>query len=415
MSRAEQYDIVIAGGGMVGASLACALAPSGFRVAVIEAHPFGAPGQPSYDDRTLALAYGSSRILTGLGLWPLLAAEAQPIRAIHVSEQGRFGATRLCAEEEGVEALGYVVASRAVGQALYTRLNRLSDVALIAPATISAARMDAEGVELRTRGRPDGVADRSLRGRLVVAADGRDSTVRGLAGIEASEEDYGQTAIIANVTPGRPHGSVAYERFTPSGPLALLPLSADRCSLVWTHGSQEAQTVAGWGEREFLRRLQDRFGYRLGRFSKVGRRQAYPLSLVRARRMTGQRLALVGNAAHSLHPVAGQGYNLALRDVAVLAQVLVDSARAGTDPGDEGVLGHYARWRAADLERTVWFTDLLARLFTNPWPPLSHGRGLGLVAVDLIAPLRHGLARRSMGLTGRQPCLATGRSMEECL
>lgn len=414
MDRAISYDIVIAGGGMVGASLACALAPIGYRVAVIEAHPFGGPGQPSYDDRGIALARGSRRILGGLGLWSLLEGEAEAIQAIHISQQGRFGATRIHAREEGVEALGHVVASRVVGQALYTRLRQLPEVALIAPARISGLRADEEGVELQIQG-VGGAAGRTVRGRLVVAADGRDSTLRKLAGIGSIQEDYGQTAVVANVTPGRPHANVAYERFTPSGPLALLPLSRGRCGLVWTHGSQQAQTVMEWDEAVFVQRLQVQFGYRLGRFSKAGRRQAYPLSLVRARQLTGSRLVLIGNAAHSLHPVAGQGYNLALRDVAGLAEILIDVARSGADPGGEAVLEGYARSRAGDLARTVRFTDLLARVFTNPWPGLSHGRAVGLMAVDLIAPLRHGLARHGMGLAGRQPCLATGRSVEECL
>lgn len=399
---------------MVGASLACALAPIGYRVAVIEAYPFGGAGPPSYDDRGIALACGSRRILGALGLWPLLEAEAEAIQSIHVSQQGRFGAARLHAQEEGVEALGHVVASRVVGQALYERLSQRPEVALIAPATISGFRVDGEGAELRIQG-AEGGPERTVRGRLVVAADGRDSTLRALAGIGSLQEDYGQTAVVANVTPGRPHANVAYERFTPSGPLALLPLSGGRCALVWTHSPEQAQAVMSWDDEAFLGRLQAQFGYRLGRFSKAGRRQTYSLSLVRARCLTGPRLALVGNAAHSLHPVAGQGYNLALRDVAALAEILMEAARAGTDPGAGEVLDRYARSRASDLARTIQFTDLLARVFTNPWPVLSHARALGLVAIDLVAPLRHQLARHSMGLAGRQSCLAAGRSLEECL
>jgi 2-octaprenyl-6-methoxyphenol hydroxylase len=406
----QEYDILIVGGGMVGASLACALSESPYRIAVLEARPYGAPGQPSYDERTTALAYGSRRILEGLGLWGALAGQAAPIRAIHVSQRGRFGATRLYAREEGVEALGYVAANRELGRALYARLSQLRNVTLIAPAEVRDLGVEPGHVTLgivRGDGR-SGELEQELRGGLVVAADGRDSVVRQRTGIAVEVRGYGQSAVVANVTPGRPHHDTAYERFTDTGPMALLPLEAGRCALVWTQAQERVDEYLDLSEGAFLAALQERFGWRLGRFERVGARAAYPLALVRATRVVDRRLALLGNAAHSLHPVAGQGFNLALRDVAALAEILSDCARSGGDPGAGAVLDRYAHWRARDLDRTTAFTDMLARVFTSPMPLLSHLLGLGLVALDVCPPARHLLARLSMGVAGRLPRLAAG-------
>ncbi|ACL73837.1 2-octaprenyl-6-methoxyphenyl hydroxylase [Thioalkalivibrio sulfidiphilus] len=405
---AEPFDILIAGGGMVGATLALAVARNGYRVGVLEARPPGEPGQPSYDDRTTALAYGSRRILEALGLWQGVADQATPIEHIHVSERGRFGVTRLSAADENVPALGYVVANRAIGAAWLAALKD-SSVELITPATVQAYRVHADGVSVQIRGQDD--ATRELRARLLVAADGTHSMLRQLAGIGVHERDYGQTAVIANLTPGRDHGGVAYERFTDEGPIALLPMSEGRCALVWTRPADQVDVTLALNDADFLAALQDRFGHRLGRLRKVGRRAAYPLKLVRAVRDTAARLVLVGNASHTLHPVAGQGFNLALRDVAVLADLLAGAARDGSDPGAPALLDAYSAWRREDLDTVQTYTDGLVRLFTNPWPPLAHARGAALAALDLCPPLRHRLARQSMGLAGRLPRLARGRAL----
>ncbi len=402
----QEYDILIVGGGMVGASLACALSGTPYRIAVVEARPFGAPGQPSYDERTTALAWGSRRILEGLGLWGALAESATPIRAIHVSQRGRFGATRLYAREEGVEALGYVVANRELGRVLYGHLSGLDHVTLIAPAEVRDLQIGSGELTLSLV--RNGAAERGLRAALVVAADGRDSVVRQRAGIAVQVRDYGQVAVVANVTPSRPHHDTAYERFTDTGPMALLPMAQGRCALVWTQDRERADEYLALSEEAFLAALQERFGWRLGRFGRLGARAAYPLSLVRASQVVARRLALLGNAAHSVHPVAGQGFNLALRDVAALAEILYDCARTGADPGAMAVLDRYARWRSRDLERTVAFTDTLARVFASPMPLLGHLLGLGLVALDVCPPARHLLARLSMGVAGPLPRLAAG-------
>jgi 2-octaprenyl-6-methoxyphenol hydroxylase len=403
----SDFDIVIAGGGMVGASLALAVSSSGYRVAVLEARPPGEPNQPSYDERTTALSFGSRRILDALGLWARIEDQATPIERIHVSERGRFGVTRLSARDEGVPALGYVVANRALGAAWMDALSD-SAVEFITPARVRGHRVRGNGVTVQVE---QAAEMRELHGRLLVAADGSDSTVRALAGIGVREQDYGQTAVIANLTPGRDHEGVAYERFTDEGPIALLPISGGRCALVWTRPSNRVDATLGLSDADFLAQLQSRFGHRLGRFVKVGRRFAYPLRLRRAERDVAARLVLVGNASHTVHPVAGQGFNLALRDVAVLADLLADTARAQEDPGDGALLDAYSRWRRRDLDTVQLYTDGLVRLFTNPWPPLAHLRGAALAALDVCAPLRHELARQNMGLRGHLPRLARGRAL----
>jgi 2-octaprenyl-6-methoxyphenol hydroxylase len=404
---AEDFDIIIAGGGMVGATLALALARTGYRVAVLEARPPGAPDQPSYDERTTALSFGSRRILEALDLWDALKADATPIERIHVSERGRFGATRMSACDEGVPALGYVVANRALGAAWQAALEE-SQAAFITPARVLGYRVVRDGVAVDVE--RDGRRE-TMGAKLLVAADGSDSVVRTLAGIGVREHDYRQTAVIANVTPARDHANVAYERFTDEGPIAMLPLSEGRCALVWTQPGEQVDATLALTDTDFLNALQARFGWRLGRLMRVGRRAAYPLRLRRAVRDSAARLVLAGNASHTVHPVAGQGFNLALRDVAVLADLLADAALDGADPGDDALLDAYSDWRRRDLDTVQLYTDGLVRLFTNPWPPLTHLRGAALTALDVCGPLRHALARQSMGLAGRLPRLARGRTL----
>ena len=404
------FDIVIVGGGLVGASLACALSSTPFRIAIIEARPLGRSDQPSYDERTVALAFGSRRILDGMGLWESIAAEATPIESIHVSERGRFGVTRMRAQEENVAALGYVVANRVVGEQLYTRLSKQERLTIITPAQLRELKVSSDSVTLQIerklgRNRAETI---TLRARLAVAADGSASVVRELVGIRVLREDYGQIAVVTNVTPQCHHGFVAYERFTDAGPLAVLPMSAGRCSVVWTHAESTAQATMVMDDDRFLKKLQAQFVYRLGRFLTAGKRHAYPLSLVQAQQVVKPRIALLGNAAHSLHPVAGQGFNLGLRDVAVLADLLGENV---ADPGCGSGLLRFANWRRGDLSRTIRLTDGLARLFTNPLLPLKQARSAGLVAMDLVPPLRRLLVRRTMGIAGRLPRLGAGLSL----
>jgi len=399
------YDLLIVGGGMVGGSLACALAGQPLRVAVIEAVPPSAPGQPSYDDRAVALSLGSRRILEGIGVWDRLSGQAVPIHRIHVSDRGHFGSARLSAREEAVPALGYVVEARMLGPVLEDGMQAADTVDLISPARLVRFTAGPEGVSA--------VVDREgerveFTARLLVAADGGRSLAREAAGIGAREWDYGQAAVTANVTPQRPHDNTAFERFTETGPMAMLPMSEGRCALVWTVQAAVVEEVLGLDDAAFLERLQERFGYRLGRFLRVGQRSAYPLSLIQAREQARERLVVIGNAAHSLHPIAGQGFNLGLRDVAVLAQVLVDALHEGHDPGALAVLSRYADWRRHDQASMTLFTDTLVRVFSNDLTPLVWGRNLCLLVTDLMPPAKHVLARFAMGLAGRQPRLARG-------
>jgi 2-octaprenyl-6-methoxyphenol hydroxylase len=405
---AAEYDVLIVGGGMVGASLACALGSHPLRVGMIEPVPFGEPDQPSYDDRSIALAYGSQRIFAGMDLWQEIAPDAMPIRKIHVSDRGHFGAVRMDAADMGCAALGYVVENRILGEVFHRRLTGLSNLDIYCPARLVEFAIDDRLIHARVS--VEG-GERRLCTRLIVGADGGRSVVRDLAGITANRTGYGQTAIIANITPGHDHHCVAYERFTASGPLAMLPLSGHRCSMVWTVSEDEAQNVLGLCDEEFLERVQGQFGARLGILQKVGHRTAYPLALINTREAVRERMVLIGNAAHTLHPVAGQGFNLGLRDVAALAEVLVEAVTIGRDPGSREVLDRYSSWRRRDQHRVIAMTDGLVRLFSNDLLPLVVARSAGLLALDKLVPLKRLLMRQTMGIAGRQPRLARGLTL----
>ncbi|MCG7958867.1 MAG: 2-octaprenyl-6-methoxyphenyl hydroxylase [Candidatus Thiodiazotropha taylori] len=403
-----QQDILIVGGGMVGASLAHALSGHGYKIGVIEAWPLSSSSQPSYDDRVIALSWGSRLILQAMGVWHGIEAVAQPILDIHISDRGHFGFTRLNHHQEGVDALGYVVTAKSLGNALLRELDQRQDVELICPAQLKSFAVSDNGVEARIE--QDG-HERRINARLLVAADGGDSLVRRFLSIPLKEKSYGQTAIIANLSCDREHQSVAYERFTDTGPLALLPMTDERLSMVWTAEDHQVAELMGLSDQAFLDRLQDRFGFRLGRLERLGKRVAYPLRLRQAAEQVRPRIALIGNAAHAIHPVTGQGFNLGLRDVAGLADLLVEAAQHGRDPGDLELLNEYRQWRERDQNRVAAITDSLARLFANPFGPLRLMRNLGLVGLDLMPGLKHQVARQFMGLNGRLSKLGRGVSL----
>lgn len=399
------YDLIIVGGGMVGASLACALSTQNIRIAIIEAVPYQAEKQPSYDDRAIALSFGTSRIFNGMGLWSAIKPHATAIKHIHVSDQGRFGFTRLDHQQEGVDALGYVITARDLGKSLVQQLDQLNNLTLLSPAKLTDLTLGNEyATAVINR---DGKSE-SITARLIVAADGGNSIVRHKLDIDTTDHDYQQTAIIANITPERLHQSVAYERFTRHGPLALLPMDDNRCALVWTRNPEDAKRILELDDKSFLAELQSSFGNRLGRLLKSGKRSAYPLRLVRAQEQVRNRLALIGNAAHTLHPIAGQGFNLGLRDVAALAQTIADALQKEQDIGELSVLNQYAQWRSRDHRQVIGFTNTLVNTFSNHFPPMAFARNLGLLATDIIPPLKHSLARHSMGISGRLPRLARG-------
>lgn len=405
------YDILIVGGGLVGASLALALARSDLRIGIVESQQWRLSSAPAYDDRTLALAYGSRRIFEAMGLWPTIAerAGATPIKRIHISDRGRFGVARLDATDADMDALGYVIETPGLGAVLYRALQNIAAFELIAPATMQALSFANDIARVHVK-RDD--LERTITARLVVGADGGHSRVREAVCIGAHTKDYGQTAIVANITPEQAHNHIAYERFTQDGPLALLPMRDNRCTVVWSVRHEQARALLACDDELFLRQLQERFGDRLGQFRKTGRRTGYPLTLTQVDAHVRARVVLVGNAAHTVHPVAGQGFNLGLRDVATLSQVLVGALRDGRDIGQVGVLAQYARSRQRDTRAVAGFTDGLIRVFANSLPPLAMARNIGLITTDLLPPLKRALIRRTSGLAGPLPRLARGLSLQ---
>lgn len=393
-------DVAIVGGGLVGASLALALAPTRCKVALIEAVPPGDAQQPSFDERTTALGNGSCQILKALGAWPAMATAASPIREIHVSDAGGFGVARLGAAQQGLDALGFVVPNRVIGAALWERLRALPQVSIHSPASVETVELGESEVRLRLAGGASAI----LSARLAVAADGAASTLRDIAGIGAEVADYQQVAIVASVGTDRPAAGIAYERFTASGPLAVLPLSDGHYTVVWTVAPQRASELMAADDAKFLAELQQCFGWRVGRMLRVGRRNTYPLALSRASALGGRRCVLVGNAAQALHPVAGQGFNLGLRDAATLAECIAGAA----DPGDPTLLSQYAAARLADRRGMIGFTDGLVHLFASQQPGIEALRRLGLVLFDLAPPAKRALSRLSWGFSSAAPRLMRG-------
>jgi 2-octaprenyl-6-methoxyphenol hydroxylase len=405
--ESRNFDIVIAGGGMVGGSLAVALSSLPLRTLVVEATPADDAAQPSYDDRATAVSESSRRILEGIGAWSALAGSAALIREIHVSERGAFGVTRLRAAEQGLASFGHVVENRALGAGLWERI-RSSSLTAWSPAKVVGLEQEKEF--LRAHIEQPGGSHVTVRARLLVAADGARSPARAMAGIGHTVRDYGQTAVVANATPALHPEGMAFERFTPGGALAVLPLSNGRITIVWSLPPQQAAAAMALNDADFTRELQAAFGFRLGALRKVGGRAGYPLALVQARAWHAGRVILVGNAAHGIHPVAGQGFNLGLRDAAALAELIARQGDEG-DPAAPELREEYAEWRESDLTGTVRDTDGLMRVFTSEFAPLRAGRRIGLVGLDLFPLARAALARRGMGLAGRLPRLALGQPL----
>lgn len=397
----DLFDVAVVGGGLVGASLARALAGTSLATVLIESVAPGSQAQPSFDERTTALGNASRRIFQGLGVWEAIEPRAAAIRAIHISDAGRFGFARLEARDHGIEAFGYVAPNRVIGAALWERLAAAPRIAVRVPARLDSAVIEQDRIALTLR---SGTRLETLAARLVVAADGADSSVRRAVGIEVSTRDYGQVALVANVVADRPHEGTAFERFTPAGPIALLPSRDGSYTAVWARAPSQAEEALALGEHAFLAQLQMHFGWRAGRFERCGARAAYPLKLTRAQAAVHSRAVLIGNAAQALHPVAGQGFNLGLRDAAQLAEILAEAS----DPGAPEVLARFAEQRTIDRRGVVGFTDGLVRLFGDSRPPIRIARDVGLLVFDLLPPAKSALARVSTGFGGRIPRLARG-------
>lgn len=389
----EPFDIVIVGGGLVGASLAIALDGSGHRVALVEAALPRVEAQPSYDERNLALARVTIDGLASLGAWAHASASATPIRRIHVSRRGDFGSVRLDSAALGLAGFGAVLPARELGRALLARLDTCRHLVRIAPAELIALDVQADGVQARLR---TADAERTLSTRLLVGADGTTSFVRHAMGIGIDETDYAQSAFVTTLTCERALDGQAYERFTDTGPVALLPLGGRRAGLVLSVPTADADRVAALDDAAFIRFVHERFGWRAGRLDRPGARRPYPLKRTLAHHLVAGRVVLVGNAAQTVHPLGAQGFNLGLRDALTLAE-LVEAAQ---DPGDAGVLAAHVARRQPDREATTAFSDDLVRLMGNDTLPMRVLRSLGFAALAASDGLKRRVALRGMGFRG---------------
>jgi len=400
------YDLVVVGAGMVGASFCCALEnllrESPISVLVIEAIApnNGLVKQSSFDARSTALSFGSRKIFEEFAVWQELGAAVSAIDEIQVSDRGRLGAVSLSAQEQKVDALGYVVENKRLGEVLNARLLGSDKINLLSPAAVSSIKATEGGMQLRLQhGDSDAIVDTSL----VVLADGGKSPVCEQLGISQSIERYDQHALIANIVFEKPHNNIAYERFTDTGPLAILPLQAidgtNRGSLVWTLSVEQAAEFREMYEEQLLSLLQERFGFKLGKITNIGERFVYPLSLSLAKEQVRPGLALLGNVAHTLHPVAGQGLNLALRDARVLVDVLGKAMQQEAALGDMSMLSEYVARQEADQALTTQFTHNITKLFSSNNDAKVWLRKFGLLAIELSPRVRHSLAERAMGLS----------------
>lgn len=391
-------SVIIVGGGMTGATLALAISQmtaGKLPVHLVEASAPDSCAHPGFDARAIALAHGTCQQLTRIGVWSAISNCATAITSVHVSDRGHAGFVTLEADDYQIDALGQVVELHDIGQRLFALLRKAPGVTLHCPQRVAAFTRAQDNVSVTLE---NGTV---LDGQLLVAADGSRSQLAAQCGITWQQEDYRQIAAIANVTTALPHNGRAFERFTEYGPLAMLPMSDGRCSLVWCHPQEAADEIKSWSDERFCNELQRAFGWRLGRITHAGARHVYPLALTTASQSISHRVALVGNAAQTLHPIAGQGFNLGLRDVMSLAESLASAHQSQLDPGSYPVLAEYQQRRAADKAATIGVTDGLVQLFANHWAPLIVGRNLGLMAMEHFTPARDVLAQRTLGWVAR--------------
>ena len=399
------YDIVIAGGGMVGASLAVALGNTKLRIALIEAVSLSNDQQPSYDDRGLALSLSSRRIFEALGVWQQVEMNANPIRRVHISDQGHFGKVRMDAANMGLEALGHVVVARELGLVLLSHIGQTGNIDLICPAQVTEVQQHVDKITLTLFFEEQ---EQVLNCKLLVVADGTRSRIRDQLGITTSQIDYGQTAIVSNVTPELLHADTAYERFTRFGPLAFLPLKGNRCVVVLTVPTDQTQHYMQLGSDQFLEEIQRRFGRRLGSLNKLGLRRSYPMIQLQAEQQLADRAVLLGNSAHTIHPNGAQGFNLCLRDVAGLAEQLIRGIRQGIDPGSKILLDAYVASRMEDQKRVSRFAHGMTEWFYNTQTTKAMLRNTAMTFMDLFPPAKTDFMRRGMGVFGKQPALVRG-------
>ena len=403
--RSARFEVVIVGGGMVGLSLACALAQAGIEIAVVDREDPAAVTGAAFDGRASAIAHASQRMLEAIGVWRHMASAAQPILDIRVSDRDSLLFLHFDHRELDDGPFGYMVENRALRAGLHATLVGLPNLTLYAPQAVREVRREAGIAHVALN---DGTI---LEAPLVAACDGRTSPLRASAGIAVRGWSYPQIAIVCTVAHERPHRGIAHERFLPAGPFAILPLRGARASLVWTERSDLAATFLALRRAGFDRRMRERFGDFLGNVRTIGPRWSHPLAMHHAERYVDHRLVLVGDSAHGVHPIAGQGLNMGLRDAAALAEVTVDAARLGLDLGAPEPLERYQRWRRFDNVVMIAVTDTLNRLFTNGSAPVGLARDLGLAAVDRMPPLKRLFMRHARGSVGTVPKLLAGAAL----
>ncbi len=407
---AFDYDLAIVGGGIVGATLACALKDSGLTVALIEAQ---SQAEAIAKGQAYAVSLLSSRIYQGIGVWQAVASSVAPFRQVRLSDADYPHAVHFLPADLQTEDLGYVAEHRVLLKALQAFLLDCPNIQWLCPAKVTKVDYQTSGVELAlspaddsTNSDPLEAIPSSIRVRLLVAADGARSQIRQSAGIQTHGWQYWQSCIVATVAPEKPHNDIAYERFWPGGPFGILPMTENRCRIVWTEPHAEAKAVVALDDARFLQELQSRYGNQMGRLSLIGERFVFPVRLMHARQYTLPRLALIGDAAHCCHPVGGQGLNMGIRDAAALAQVLKSADQQGEDIGQPIILQRYETWRRTENLAVLGFTDFLNRLFSNQWLPLVLIRRLGLRGMTMIQPLKSSALKFMTGLSGRPPEIA---------
>lgn len=395
----HNYDILIVGAGLIGNCLVLALQNSGLRVAFVESN---APAQLQNSlatDKTLAISAGSRKILQALNIWVKIQNHATAIKAVHVSDQGHFGKVRLSAKKTGVNALGYVVNAGNMERCVADLAMRTNSK-LFCPAKVINLMVGAESINVSLKQQQQEI---NLSTKLLIGADGGQSSVRRLLNIPQKITDYGQTALVTTIKTSLPHNNIAFERFTANGPLALLPINKQECSVVWTCSHETAKQLILDGEEDFIAKLQRCFGYKLGLFTLIAPRRSFPLSLRRVQTLLAERTVVIGNAANQLHPVAGQGFNLGFRDVARLAEMLIEQQQNKSDIGSQSFLKKYAQVRQKDQHKIIGFTDSIVKVFSSDLPSLVLARGISLAIIDNIPVLKTIFTKHAMGLSGRLP------------
>ena len=404
----HDYDIIIVGGGLVGASLAKALAHLPLHIAIIEAKPLQDDQNHNADPRAIALAYGSTKILSAIGVWPDLIQYSTAINTIHVSDQGHFGSTVINAHEEQVSALGHVISINKLNHVLHKHIKQHNNIDLFQPATVTDFSAGAGPEEQQKIMIHINEKQHTLHTKLLIAADGSDSFIRKHSNIKFKEKPYDQRAILTLVALPKSHQNIAYERFTQNGSIALLPQPGFFSSLVWATHPKEAARLLELTDDEFLGELQTEFGYRLGRFRSIAKRYTFPLKLTRAAQSIKPGIILLGNAAQTMHPVAAQGFNLSLRNVALLVDLIDKAHSEGKPINDLGVLCQYEQQCQNNQNATIGLTQLLTRLFGNTRFPAQPLRDIGLVLLDILPLPKHQFAKKCMGIHGKLSRLARG-------